>query len=149
MSTAATREVILELFPPESLVSPWCLKLPLLFFNFHEVLQLCGVTVEQRQGLYVPQAIMNAVYSDDAQLLNTANSYLADYKLSITRGTSSSPISEQRSEVNQESFGNESDWRKVDAVIRRFSDGENYSGILAESPNISEAQNAYITYCSQ
>ena len=124
MSTAATREAILELFPPESLVSSSCLKLPTMFFKFREVLRLCGMTVDQRKGLYEPQELLNVVYSDDAQLLNNANSYLAEYKWSTPRGISSSPTSEHRSGVNQESFGIESDWRKVDAVIRGFLDGE-------------------------
>ena len=89
---------------------------------------------------------MNVVYSDDTQLMNTANSYLAEYKLSISRGSSSFPPSNHRSRVNQGPFRNKSGWRKVDAVNRRFSYGEKYSGIIAESPNLSHAQNAYVTY---
>lgn len=68
MSSAATRETIVELFPSESLVTPSFQKLPLLFYNFRDVLRFCGIIVEQRQGLYIPQAVVNATYSDDAQL---------------------------------------------------------------------------------
>lgn len=37
----------------------------------------------------------------------------------------------------------------VDAVNRRFSKDEKYSNILAESPSLIEAKNAYMTYCKQ
>jgi hypothetical protein len=51
MSTEASMEALIELFPPETLVCNPCLKQPLLYIHMRDVLRFVGVTVEQRQGL--------------------------------------------------------------------------------------------------
>lgn len=150
MSTAATLEALIELFPPEALVAYSCLKMQLLYVMMRDVLRFCGITVEQRQGLYIPQAILNAVYAEDATLKNTANTYLADFKLAPQRSSSGAGASsDTRAGAGDNGTDNESDWRKIDAANRRFNESEKYSGILAQSPNLTEARNAYMTYCSQ
>ena len=153
MSTVASKEALIELFPPEIVTYHSNLKLPVLYQHLREVMRICGLTVEQRQGLFVPQAIVNALYGDDANLRNTASQYIADYRLSggrtgMATAGSASRNQSQSSRPTEMSEG-ESTWRKVDAANRRFSNSEKYSGILTESPNLAEARRSYITYCSQ
>jgi hypothetical protein len=54
MSTEASMEALIELYPPETLVCSPCLKQPLLYIHMRDVMRFVGVTVEQRQGLYIP-----------------------------------------------------------------------------------------------
>jgi hypothetical protein len=72
-------EALIELYPPETLVCNPCLKQPLLYIHIRDVMRFVGVTVEQRQGLYITQAVVNAIYGNDPTLRNTANSYMANY----------------------------------------------------------------------
>ena len=151
MSTDASREVLLELFPPDVLVHPACLKLPLLFRIMREVLEFVGIAVESRQGLYVPQAVSSALYGSDNVMKSTADRYISEYKHdadSAARGQSSSTQTQDTFQRG-DSTDIESGWRRVDAANCRFDDKEKYGGMLAESPNLAEARNAYLTYCNQ
>jgi hypothetical protein len=80
MSTEASAEALIELFPPETLTCSSCLKMLLLYVMMREVLRYVGITVEHRQGLYIPQAVVNAIYANDNTMENTANSYMAAYR---------------------------------------------------------------------
>jgi hypothetical protein len=84
MSTEASHEALIELFPPETFACSACLKLPLLYVAMRDTLRFVGITVEQRQGLYIHQDIANALYERDYALKNTANAYIADYKYSTS-----------------------------------------------------------------
>jgi hypothetical protein len=68
MSTEASFEALVELFASETLGISECLKLPLLYVETRDVLIFVGIIVEQRQGLYIPQAIINALYAKDVSL---------------------------------------------------------------------------------
>ena len=101
MSTEASREVLLELFPPDVLVHPACLKFPLLFRMMREVLEFVGIAVESRQGLYVPQAVSSALYASDNVMKSTADRYISEYKHdahSAARGQSSSTQTQDTSQ---------------------------------------------------
>jgi hypothetical protein len=103
-----------------------------------------GITVEQRQGLFIPQAEISAIYASDATLKNTASSYIANYRLAAGTAPETSRASDAANISNIESGGGEHEttWRKIDSTSRRFSDTEKYSGILAESPSLAETRNA-------
>ena len=115
-------------------------------------MRICGLSVKQRQGLFVPQAVFKALYADKANLRTTVSQYIADYRLSGGRTGPSTAGSASRdqsqSEPPAEVTDGESISRKVDAANRRFSNSEKYSGILTESPNLAEARKSYITYCT-
>lgn len=152
MSSDASREAIIELFPPDVLVHPACLKFPLLFRLMREALIMLGIPVESRQGLYVPGAVSKAIYATDNLLLNTANRYIADYRHSVdgaARGHPTTVTTQDTGQASRASAEAESTWRRVDAANLRFDEEEKYSGMLAESPNLAEARNAYMTYCNQ
>lgn len=105
----------------------------LLFEILRDVFQVAGVAVDRRRRLYIPQAIVNAVYQSDNAMLTTAFSLIADFK--HFSGRSASTASEAQSEdVSAKKVKTESLWRSVDNVNRWFHDQERYSGILAESP---------------
>ena len=53
MSTDASREVLLEQFPPSVLLHPACLNLPLLFCLMRKVFEFFGIFIESHQCLYV------------------------------------------------------------------------------------------------
>jgi hypothetical protein len=80
MSTDASMEAFIELFPPEALVCNPCLKQSLFYIHMRDVMRFVGVTVEQRQGLYIPQAVFNAIFGNDPTLRNTANWYMEYYR---------------------------------------------------------------------
>lgn len=79
-SAEAALDVIVELFPPDVLCSPSCLKLQLLYVIFRDVLQHVGLSVDRRRGLYMPEAIANALYQSDETMSNTASQFIADFK---------------------------------------------------------------------
>jgi hypothetical protein len=150
MSTEASAEAFVELFPPETLVCSPCLKQPLLYVLIRDVLRFVGITVEQRQGLFIPQAVSNAIYSSDTTLKNVANSYMANYRLAMSTASETSRASDAAVHPAESGGGgHETTWRKIDAASRRFPDNEKYSGILAESPSLAETRNTYLTYCNQ
>lgn len=149
MSTDASREALLEMFPPDVLLLPSCLKFPLLFRFKRDVLQFVGIPVESRQGLYIPQAVAHALYSTDNVLKITGNRYISDYKHAADSAMKSTSVTAPMQDTSGVAPDFESAWRRLDAANRRFSEAEKYSGILAESPNLSEARNGYLTYCSQ
>ena len=60
MPTAASKQALIELFPPEIVTFHSNLKLPVLYQHLREVMRIYGLTVEQRKGLFVPQAVVNA-----------------------------------------------------------------------------------------
>lgn len=113
-----------------------------------ELLRYIGINVEQRQGLYISKDIANALLDKGKSLRNKASKLVEEYKLQGGRTVtmSSSPTSEG---LKNRSNDTGSFWRRVDAVNRRFSEDEKYSGILAESLNLTDTRNAYITYCKQ
>jgi hypothetical protein len=78
MSTEASAEALIELFSPETLTCSPCLKMLLLYVMMREVLRYVGITVEQRQGLHIPQAVVNAIYANDNTMKHPANSYMAN-----------------------------------------------------------------------
>jgi hypothetical protein len=114
-----------------------------------EVLRYVGITVEQRQGLYIPQAVVNAIYAKDTTKKDTTNSYMADYRHATSTTSEVSRASDAGGAANAGGREIENTWRKVDAASRRFSDSEKYSGILAESPSLAETRKAYMTYSNQ
>lgn len=61
MSSQASREIFLDIYPPENLVHRTCLKMAVLHHVMRDVLAHVGISVEQRQGMYIPQAIVNAM----------------------------------------------------------------------------------------
>lgn len=79
MSAAASREALIDSFP-DVLLHPVCLKLPLLFRLMRETFQMLSIPIEARQGLYVPQAVADALYASDNVIMNTAHRYLSDYR---------------------------------------------------------------------
>jgi hypothetical protein len=79
VSTEAKAGAFVELFPPYTLVCSQCLKQTLLFVLIGDVLWFVGITVEQLQGLFIPQAVSNAIYSSDTALKNVANTYMSNY----------------------------------------------------------------------
>lgn len=79
MSTDASREVFLELFPVDVLVHPPSLKVPLLFRIMRKVLEFVGIAVESRQGLYDPQSVSSALYGSDNFMKLTADCYISDH----------------------------------------------------------------------
>jgi hypothetical protein len=108
-----------------------------------------GITVEQRQGLFI-QAVSNVIYSSDTALKNVANTYMENYRLATSTASEKSRASDDAVHpVESGGGGHETTWRKIDAASRRFADNEKYSGILAESPSLTETRNAYLTYCNQ
>lgn len=148
MSTEATIDAFFEIYPPEVLCEKSCLKLQILFVTLRDVLNLVGINIERRCGLYIPQAIVNSVYESDNVLRNIASSLIVEFNLTNAESTSTSPglKIEGHSTVNGEG---ESFWRRVDNAKRRFSDQERYIGILAESPNLAQIRKAYTPYCNQ
>jgi hypothetical protein len=112
-------------------------------------MRFVGVTVEQRQVLHIPQAVVHAIYGNDPTLRNTVNSYMANNRHDKSTATKTSPESDARGSASGTDGTSEGAWRKVDAANRRFSENEKYSGILAESPILAEARDNYITYCNQ
>lgn len=148
MSTDATIDALFELFPPEVLCESSCLKLQLLYVLLRDILNMVGINVERRRGLYIPQAIVNTIFSSDNVARNTASSLIAEFKHSNARSGSSTP-GDQQDRQNIGQVDNESFWRRVDNANRRFTEKERYSGILAESPNLTEVRKAYTTYCTQ
>ena len=147
MSTDEGIDALLELFPREALLSVSCLKMNVLFFHMRAVLQFSGETVEQRRGLFVPQAVSSALYSNDSTLKNRANELLAEYRLRTS--TQTSPTSNTSAGPTTTESNNESSWKRVDAANRRFKEYERYSGILAQWPNLAETRKVYLTYCGQ
>jgi hypothetical protein len=113
-STEAGAEAIIELLPPETLVCHQCLKCPLLYVTMRDVLRYVGLTVEQKQGLFNPQAVISAVYASDATLKNTASSYIANYRLAAGTAPETSRASDAANIPNIESGGGEHEttWRK-------------------------------------
>lgn len=148
MSTDATIDAMFELFPPEVLCHHTCLQLQVLFVILRDILHFSGITIDKRRGLYIPQAIVNKVYESDNSMRSTATSFIADFKLSASRQTTSgaTTITDASTPTHTDS---ESFWRRVDNANKRFSEQERYSGILAESPNLQEVRKAYLTYCNQ
>lgn len=145
-----------ELLPPEVLLDASCLKSTTLYVNLREVLRKHGVNVQRRQGLPVHQATATALYSTNSELMSTANSLISNWRLNrqshtTADATHNSERANANSSGNSNSAGstNECLWRRVDAANRRFQDSEKYSGILGESPNLSEARRSYVTYCDQ
>lgn len=148
MSSEATLDEIIELFPPEVICDFSCLKLQLLYVTLREVLIFCGIQVDGRRGLYIPQAIVNVVCQPDNLMRNTDSSLIADFKLSAGKISGTSSITPTEEAIAKAS-DSESFWRRADNTSKRFSDNEKYSAILAESPNLNEVRKAYITYCNQ
>lgn len=112
---------------------------------------MLGIQVESQQGLCIPYAVSKGIYSNENLLMNIANRYINDYSHyadSAARGQVRTTTS-QDSHSHVVATDSENVWRRVDVANRCFSDDEKYSGILTESPNLSEARNEYIMRCSQ
>lgn len=149
VSSIAVKETFLELLPPEALLHPSCMTASLLYMHLRSLLTMHGIIVERRQGLAVYQAVAAAMYACDNGMVNMVNPLISNWKHS--KQTAAAPEAAQStssgvSAVNQDT---ESTWRRVDAAEKCFSEAHKYSGILGESPSLSEAKRAYLTYCDQ
>lgn len=145
MSIEAVLHSIFGPFPPEVLCEQSCVNLYLLYRIFRDVLLFVGITVDRRRRLYIPQDIVNTIYSADSTMRTTATTAIADFKHNSRRTTASTSASQtdasRRDKPETESF-----WIRVDNDNKRFTEQEKYSGILAGSPNLSEARKAYMMY---
>ena len=143
-STAATKETALELMPPEILLSYSCIKNTLLHKTLRDVLILCGLSVERRQGLPIARALADTLYPSDSALMAESNRLLSEYRHGVTESTARSSQAAAQQSQNEPLI-----YRRVDSAAKRFGEIEKYSGILAESPSLLEARDAYATFCDQ
>ena len=79
----------------------------------------------------------------------SANRLISEYKRSAESSSRTAGVGHTVETSAGDRTDIESIWRRVDAGSRRFGEAEEYSGILAESPNLSKVRNAYLTYCKQ
>lgn len=81
-SSEAAKQTTIELLPPEILLSLSALKAPLLSNTLRTVLRKVGIQVEQKRGLFIPQADAEALYNGDTVLMRTARDQLSNWRLS-------------------------------------------------------------------
>lgn len=114
-------------------------------------MRLYRISIEQRHFHCIPTVVVEGIYGKDNNLRNAASTFISDFKLSVGRGQTSTTTSSQARDGNtvHDVSDEESTWQKVDVDNGQFSDSEKYSGIQAESPNLAEARNSYITYYNQ
>ena len=119
--------------------------------NVPEVLRMNGIAVQRRQGLPVYQAVSSALYDDDSCLKVVADRMISDWRhvKSQIVGTAGASAQHSEMQINGSRQETESSWRRVDAAERRFQESQKYSGILGESPMLTEDRHAYLTYCDQ
>ena len=132
------------------------LKAPIIFQNLRLVLRKSGISVNQRQGLFVPQAIAEALYAGDDASLRTARERIANFRmsrgnsvLSPAAASSSLEAAPHHSRRNNRPSEDRISSRNVDSASKHFTESRKFSGILGKSPSLPEAQRAYLTYCDQ
>ena len=104
-----------------------------------------GLRVERKPGLMIVQAISELMYNDE-QLQTARDAILASRQM--RRGASSSSTIQVENTTPTATISSDYDiCRTVDATARHFANQEKYSGILAESPSLSEMRSNYLTYC--
>lgn len=102
-----------------------------------EVLRHGEITVEQMQGLYVPQAtIFSSSFCTDTSAHSEASQLVLALKL-ISGKAPNANISQKTDAGVGTSTDSKAFGRIVDAFNRRFSNFEKYSFFLAELPNLS------------
>ena len=151
--SAAAKETALELLPPEILLSVSTLKASIIFHNLRLVLRKSGINGNQRQGLFVPQAIEEALYAGDDALLRTAGENLRTFVCvgaTLFLSPAAAPSSLGDAPCHSSRNHRPSEYMisscNVDSDSKHFNESRTFSSILGKSPSPLEAQRTYLTY---
>ena len=79
-SVAEAKCSALELLPFQIVLSSSVLKSPINFQILRQVLRKIGITVEQKHGLLVSQAVSEALYRDDDNMIRTDREEIKYFK---------------------------------------------------------------------
>lgn len=117
--------------------------MPFLYVKMRDILRRIGNMAEQRQELCVPQAIINELFCTDTSLSSEASPLVFEFKLISRRAlnvnTAQKTDAEGGALTELWAF-----WRRAYDINRRFPSDKKYSGILAESPNLTQVCNCYM-----
>lgn len=140
------RQDFLELLPVEYLFHTDVVTSTVLIKNLRALIDAAGIRISRRAGRMIALCIAEELYSGAD--LDTAKELISASR--ATHISSSSATTRNMDTPNPSNAGRYAadPNRLVDATAKHFSTRAQYSGVLAESPSLSEIRSNYLAYCS-
>ena len=132
MSTKESKDAFFDVFQPDFLLRHTS-EVPFALSGDASNAAIYWVHYRVPPGLCIVQTVAHALYAGENVMKNSAEPYLEDYRLSLEKIQASSTTTAQENLQSKVQPEAESEWRRVDAANRRFSESENHCRTLVES----------------